>query len=153
MGFADYLEINRIELLGRLNSRKKVLERLSELLAQRDKTLSARTVFDGLIEREHLGSTAIGGAIAIPHCRIKKIKQPLAALLKVENGVEYNAADEIAVKLFFALAVPEDATQQHLDLLASLASQLNDADFVNQLLQATDRDDIMRLIKSSHERL
>lgn len=153
MEFSDYLDIDQIELLERLNSQKKVLECLSDLLANQDEILDARTVFARLTEREHLGSTAIGGAIAIPHCRIKKIKRPLAALLKVGNGVEYNAPDEIAVKLFFALVVPEDATQGHLDLLASLANQLNDIDFVNQLLQASDKHDLIRLIKISHERL
>lgn len=153
MDFSDYLEIDQIELLKRLNSQKKVLEQLSELLAAQHETLSAMTVFDKLNEREQLGSTAIGGAIAIPHCRVAEIEEPLTALLRVEDGVEYNAPDEIAVKLFFALVVPEDATQQHLDLLANLAGQLHDTDFVNQLLRTSDKDAILHLIKSGHERL
>ena len=80
-----------------------------------------------LFEREQLGSTAIGKRVAIPHCRIDDLSNPIVALLRVSQGVNYEAPDELPVKLIFALLLPSDATQQHLDILASLASRFNDA--------------------------
>ena len=147
MDFADYLTADHISLAPQINSKKKVLERLAEMFVLQDETLDKNTVFNKLLEREHLASTAMGGAIAIPHCRLDTLAQPIVALLRVDNGVEYDAPDGIPVKLFTALLVPEDATQQHLDLLANLASQLNNTGLVKQLLEASETSEVLKLFK------
>lgn len=153
MDFAHYLSTDHIKLLHQSGSRKKVLEDLSAMLARQDEALDRETIFNKLVEREQLGSTAMGGAIAIPHCRMKPLEQPVVAVLRVTGGVEYDAPDKLAVKLFFALIVPEEATQQHLNLLAGLAGVLNNADFAGSLLSASDEKEILDLLRNSHEEL
>ena len=94
-----------------------------------------------------MGSTAVGHGAAIPHCRIAGLERPLAALLRVGAGIDYDAADGLPVRLFFALLVPENADQQHLELLAGLATQLNEPVFVRRLLEAGSADEILGLLR------
>ena len=147
MHFSSYLHTDQIKLLDAISSKKKALELLSELLASHNGALDAHQVFSQLCEREQMGTTAVGHGAAIPHCRCANLEGPLAALLRVTAGVNYDAADGLPVRLFFALLVPENATRQHLELLAGLATQLNEPVFVRRLLEADDEDKVLDLLK------
>lgn len=147
MHFSRYLTTAQIRLLDSVSSKKKTLETLSELLTSQNGALEAQRVFTALFEREQMGSTAVGHGAAIPHCRIAGLDRPLAALLRVGAGVDYDAADGLPVRLLFALLVPEDATRQHLELLAGLATQLNEPVFVRRLLEAGSADEILGLLQ------
>ncbi|MDD9805492.1 MAG: PTS sugar transporter subunit IIA [Gammaproteobacteria bacterium] len=147
MHFSRYLTTAQIRLLDSVSSKKKTLETLSELLTSQNGALKARQVFTALFEREQMGSTAVGHGAAIPHCRIAGLERPLAALLRVGAGIDYDAADGLPVRLFFALLVPENADQQHLELLAGLATQLNEPVFVRRLLEAGSADEILGLLR------
>lgn len=102
------------------NSRKRVLEAASDLLAEQYPELSARQLFDELMNRERLGSTGIGEGVAIPHCRID-CEHILGALITLEHSVDYDAIDDQPVDLLFVLVVPKEETSAHLELLAALA--------------------------------
>lgn len=78
--------------------------------------------------REDLGSTALGAGVAIPHGRVKGLKQPIAAFIKLRNPIEFAAPDGEPVSILIFLLVPEKATQQHLEILSSIAQLLSDAD-------------------------
>ena len=109
------------------NSRKRVLQAASELLAAQHQELSARALFDELMTRERLGSTGIGEGVAIPHCRLD-CEQILGALVSLENAVDYEAMDDQPVDLLFVLVVPKEENTAHLELLAVLAKIFNNAD-------------------------
>ena len=145
MNFSDYLDLDHIKLIDSA-TKKKSLVILSEMVCQAT-PLDPHTILAALFEREQLGSTAIGKGVAIPHCRIESLSNPIVALLRVSQGVDYEAPDELAVKLIFALLLPADANQQHLDLLASLASRFNDSTTVNSLLSAKDESDLLHRLK------
>lgn len=151
MNFATYLSEDRIILNEGISSKKKVLERLAEVLATQTKEIDKASIFDSLVDRERLGSTAMGKGIAIPHCRMQKLTEPLAALLRVSTGIDYDSPDGLAVTLFPALLVPEDATSQHLELLASLVARLNDEELVEQVLQAEEPAQILKLMEKNYE--
>ena len=102
------------------SSRKRVLEEASELLAGHY-ALDARGILDALLARERLGSTALGDGVAIPHCRLAGCAAPIGALLTLAEGIDYDAPDEVPVDLLFVLLVPEDAAEEHLQILATLA--------------------------------
>jgi PTS system nitrogen regulatory IIA component len=106
------------------NSRKRVLEAVSDLLAEHHPDLSARQLFDELMNRERLGSTAIGEGVAIPHCRID-CNQILGALITLEHSIDYDAIDDQPVDMLFVLVVPREETSAHLELLAALARLFN----------------------------
>jgi PTS system nitrogen regulatory IIA component len=103
-------------------SKKRALELISELLCKNSSQLSSQKVFESLVNRERLGSTGVGNGIAIPHARINGIDEAIGAVLKLKTGVDYDAVDNLPVDILFALLVPESHTDQHLQILSTLAT-------------------------------
>jgi len=116
-------------------SRKRALEVASDLLAAEHQSLSARELFDQLMSRERLGSTALGEGVAIPHCRTS-CSEITAAFLHLTQPVDYDAVDGAPVDLLFVLVVPEDETSAHLDMLAQLAALFGEDDNRSKLRDA-----------------
>jgi PTS system nitrogen regulatory IIA component len=85
-------------------------------------------------EREALGSTGLGQGVAIPHGRIRGIKQAIAAVVRLRRPVEFDAPDAQPVGLLVALLVPENARQEHLELLSELAQMLSDRELRSDLM-------------------
>ena len=148
MHFCDFLPAANIRLLrNRINSRKKVLETLAEMMADAHSGIDKQTIFNHLTDREKLGSTALGQGIAVPHCRIPNLDTPRAALLHVVPGVDYDAPDGMPVTMFFTLLVPENAAEEHLELLSGLAATLAQPTVKEQLLEADSAEQIMAALK------
>jgi PTS system nitrogen regulatory IIA component len=74
----------------------------------------------------------------VPHCRLARADRPIAALAHLSEAIDYEAPDNEPVDLLFALVVPEDATDEHLNLLAAVVERFNDADRVAELRAASD---------------
>lgn len=108
-------------------SKKRLLERAAELLAAGDQTF-AESIFERLLERERLGSTGLAGGVALPHARMPGVSEASGAFIRLGDAIEFDALDGQPVDLVFALMVPEEATEEHLQLLAELARMFNDAD-------------------------
>lgn len=119
-------------------SKKRALELAAEKLALRFPELDADAVFDGLMARERLGSTAVGEGVAIPHCRIDSCDYPVAALVRLAEPVDFDAPDGGPVDLLFVLVVPQEAHSTHLELLASAARALNEPSYRDALRSAGD---------------
>ena len=118
-------------------SKKSALEQAAQVIAERDPDLDARRLLRELLARERLGSTGLGGGIAVPHCRMQ-CKQPLAAFMRLAQPIDFDAPDDRRVDLMFTLVVPSDAAQVHLDLLGALVSLLNEPDNPMRLRRAED---------------
>lgn len=118
---SDLLVTERINLDCPAASKKRALEKLAELLAGGDSTTVAETIFGRLVERERLGSTGMVDGIALPHARIKGVTVCRGAFVHLREAIDFDSIDDKPADLIFALLVPENATQQHLDLLAKLA--------------------------------
>jgi nitrogen PTS system EIIA component len=138
MQIADLLREDRVRLDAGITSKKRALERLSELLAGEDAGPSAGLVFDALSARERLGSTGLGHGVAIPHGRMAEIDAPRTALLRLEQGVDFEAIDHEPVDILIALVVPEKSTSEHLELLAQLARALSQPDNIAALRRSVD---------------
>lgn len=117
-------------------SRKRAIEIASDLLAARHPELSARTLFDALMARERLGSTALGEGVAIPHCRAE-CSGIIGGFLQLASPVEYDAPDGAPVDLLFVLVVPPDEATAHLEVLATLARLFQDPESRRRLRQQT----------------
>ena len=102
-------------------SRKRTLQVLGEVFAGADPALSAQGIFDRLVARERLGSTGLGEGCALPHARVPGLGRALAAFLRLRKGVDFDAPDHEPVDLVFALLVPEESTEEHLEILAAIA--------------------------------
>lgn len=130
-------------------SKKKALEAAADLLASGQNTLSAALIFEKLLERERLGSTGLANGIALPHARAQGLTQARGAFLTLDTGVDFDAMDEKPVDLIFALLVPDNATQEHLNLLAALAGLFRDPHLCKQIREASTIDQIIHLLTES----
>ena len=99
-----------------------------------------------LLEREKLGSTGLGFGVAIPHGRIRTLKEPACAFVRTQAPIPFEAPDGQSVSLVFALLVPEHATEAHLEILSELAQMFSDPDLRDQLAKVHDIQAAHRLI-------
>lgn len=113
-------------LLGLETASKKRLFEEVGFLFERTVKLNRAVVTDSLFARERLGSTGLGYGVAIPHGRIKGLKEPQIAVLQLKAPIGFDAVDGAPVDLLIVLLVPENASQKHLDLLAEIAELLAD---------------------------
>lgn len=127
-------------------SKKRALQELSELIAEKDNSVSTNEVFDSLINRERLGGTGIGHGAAIPHGRLKNCKNITGAFIRLKNAIDFDSVDNTPVDLLFALIVPEESTDEHLKVLAMLASMFNDEEFRNKLRSSNTCDGMQQLL-------
>jgi PTS system nitrogen regulatory IIA component len=136
MRITDILSPERMLCHVQASSKKRVLEYFSKLLATEASTLSSHDIFNSLLARERLGSTALGKGVAIPHARVSHCQVTLAAFLQTEEGIDFDAVDKQPVDLLFALMVPEQSTEEHLEILAEIAAMFSDAAFRDKLRHA-----------------
>ena len=106
-----------------ITSKKRAFEEAG-LLFEDLYGLARASIADSLFARERLGSTGLGHAVAIPHGRLKGLKNPLLAVFLLAEPIGFDAPDELPVKLMFFLLVPEASTQRHLEILANIAGLL-----------------------------
>lgn len=118
-------------------SKKRAFEQAG-LLFENNQGIARTAVFHSLISRERLGSTALGHEVAVPHGRIKDLKDPIGAFMRLSEPIRFDISDGRTANLLFFLLVPEHATQIHLDLLAEIAQLMSNADLREQLQQETD---------------
>jgi PTS system nitrogen regulatory IIA component len=130
-------------------SKKKALEKLSELLSSAQGTPNSRVVADRLLAREKLGSTALGFGVAIPHGRCADVSTAVAAFLKLDDGVDFEAADGEPVDLVVGLLVPEECTDGHLQLLAQLAELFSQSEVRDRLRGHISSTDLLQIISQS----
>ena len=129
-----------------ISSKKRLLEELAGLLSQQRTALDKDTVCRALTERERLGSTGIGGGIALPHGRLNGINECIAAAIRLREPLDFDAPDEKPISLAIALLVPADAAAQHLQILADLARLFHDASRREQVLKAPDTAELAALL-------
>ena len=143
---ANFLALERIGCKVDASSKQKVLAELGKLFECSAPGLTQDAVFDRLLERERLGSTGLGYGIALPHARVPDLEQAHGAFIQLSAGVDFDAIDNQPVDLVFALLVPEVATQEHLQLLAGLATLFSQAAFCERLRRAEDRQTLLELL-------
>jgi PTS system nitrogen regulatory IIA component len=121
-----------------INSKKQVLERISHTACQAHPNLNYVEVLQALIQRERLGSTALGHGVAIPHARIQNIGKPLVCLLTLHNAVNFYEDDHVAIDIVFGILAPENANKEQLGILADIATRLKNQYYRDQLRAAKD---------------
>lgn len=152
MQLTDFLTTDRIACNVDAHSKKRALEELSELISHDQQSISATDIFDCLLSRERLGGTGIGFGVAIPHGRLKDSNHSTAALVQLNNGIDFDAIDNEPVDLLFALVVPEQATEDHLKILALLAAMFKDEELRSHMREAKNPEEIMQLIREWQNR-
>jgi len=142
MHLSQILTSETISLANTASSKKKVLEEASSLLSGGSRDTPEEAIYERLLERERLGSTGVGHGVALPHARIKGLSAPRGAFLQLTEGADFDAIDNAPVDLVFALIVPEETTQEHLQLLALLAAVFSNAALRDKLRHSASSNEI-----------
>ncbi len=149
MKISEILAPGRISCDIVVNSKKAALETLAGMIAEGDGELTQAEVFESLIAREKLGSTGLGNGIAIPHGRQKGSTKTIGAFMRLNTGVSYDAVDQKPVDLLFALLVPEESTEAHLQILSQLAKLFSDPETLNKFRECESSEQIFALLTNA----
>jgi PTS system nitrogen regulatory IIA component len=141
LGFASTLVLVNVDA----TSKKRVFEQAG-VLFENQHAIARGIVTDNLFARERLGSTGLGHGVAIPHGRVKGLKNPLAAVLRVQQAIPFDAPDDEPVLLLIFLLVPEAATQRHLEILSEIAEMLSDRELRERLKSEPEAAGVHKLI-------
>ena len=143
MIISDIISLDRTECAVECQSKKRIFEVISEIAVKENPQLEMSDVLSSMLAREKMGSTGIGNGIAIPHGRIDGISDIVAVVVTSEEPIQFDAIDDKPVDIFFALLVPSEQTQEHLQTLSSIAKKLSDKDIVKAIRNAKNRDEII----------
>lgn len=147
------LSPGRIRLNETVRSKKKALELCADAFSQSCPELDQDSLLDAFMLREKLGSTALENGIALPHCRIPGCEKAMATIISLTESIDFDARDQLPVDLLWALIVPEQATEQHLQILAAIAEFLSDPASVAAIRNAADSDRLYTMLTSSESAL
>jgi PTS system nitrogen regulatory IIA component len=143
MKITTLLSPDRVACCDDIASKKRLLQHLSELLGKSSPQLSQQAIFDALVNREKLGSTGLGKGVAIPHGRMAALEQPLCAFISADKPVDFDASDNQPVDLVFCLLVPEDSTEEHLQVLSTIAEIFSNPSICSALRECDSAECIL----------
>jgi len=142
------LAIERIQVHSSISSRKRLLETMANLLTTGlNEDAKEKDVYHLLLEREKLGNTGIGNGVAIPHSRCDFTEHAIVSIITLEHAVDYDSLDRQPVDVAFGLLVPQEANQDHLNLLANIAKLMSNESHKKALLSADKPIEITNLIR------
>lgn len=136
---------------ARIDSKPKALVQTAQLLAD-TYGLDAGEVLENLEARENLGSTGFGRGVAIPHCRSKTVRRPSLALIRLEQPLDFAAADALPVTLVCGLVSPENAGATHLHALAAISRLTRDETMMQMLADAPTTEAVYALLTNQFQR-
>ena len=139
-----FLSCDDIVLDMNVRDKKEALEEAA-LAVETRHHLNHAPIFRALWRRELSGSTGLGHGIAVPHARIVGISEPIVLLVRTKLPIRFGAPDREPVSVLFVILVPERATEEHLEILATVARLFGDANFRNRLSAATEPAAIRQL--------
>jgi PTS system nitrogen regulatory IIA component len=128
----------------RASSKKRAFELAAKHINRSVPHLETGDVYRGLIEREKLGSTAVGDGIAIPHCRLEGCDSITGSLFVLKDPIDFLAHDDEPVNIMFVLLVPPSETIEHLATLGMLAERLQVKTYRKDLITAKDNEELYK---------
>jgi PTS system nitrogen regulatory IIA component len=134
---AKILPLENVLLDLDVSSKKRAFEQVG-LLFENNCSIARAVVSENLFSRERLGSTGLGYGVAVPHGRIKGLKQPIAAFVRLTQPIPFESPDGNPVNLLFFLLMPDNVTQQHLEILSEIAEMFSDQAFRESLSAIQD---------------
>ncbi len=145
MPLIDLIAPNAILPALKVNSKKQVLQQLAERAAVLTGQ-NERAIFDILMQREKLGSTAVGNGIAIPHGKMPGLSRLFGLFARLDRPIDFEALDNQPVDLVFLLLAPEGAGADHLKALARIARLLRDAGLAHKLRASHDAESLYAVL-------
>src|SRR5436305_1166944 len=131
--------------------RAGALRALAAAAAEQGLVADPAALYGRLAEREELGSTGIGGGVAIPHCKVPGLGREVVAVAVCEAGVDFGAVDGKPVRVLFLVVSPPGSPAEHLRVLAAISRWVKADGNVGRILAAPDRQAIYRLLGEPDE--
>jgi PTS system nitrogen regulatory IIA component len=142
MYIQNLLSRNRVSLSLPVPNKERLFEQVGKLLHEGPDHLDAIQASAALRAREALGSTGIGAGVALPHGRVKGLKDAIGAFCTLQSSLDFDAVDQKPVNMVFALLVPEEASDEHLKILAELAGLFSNKAWRERLLEARTPEEL-----------
>ena len=139
----DFIDLNL-----QVGNKADAIKKLSTMLSDTGKVSDGNHFVNAVLEREKLGSTAIGAGIAIPHARATTVNEVSIAFARSGSGIDFNSVDGDPVHLIFLLAAPIESGSLYLKLLARISRLLRYQDLIEDLRKATTKEEVVRIIAS-----
>ena len=146
MRLADVLREEYIITDLEAREKKELLNEMVSVIMVIETELDRDSVLRALLERERLGTTGIGHGVAIPHGRVKGLRDLKVFFGRSRKGGNFDSMDKLPVHLFFLIMAPENSASAHLKVLASISQLLKNQEFRTRLLTADTRSEIYRAI-------
>ncbi len=153
MRILDFLRSDAIIASLRSVTKAEVLNELVGPIAQANPHVDKDGLVKSLIERENLGSTGIGGGVAIPHGKYEGLQKLTASFGRSAGGIDFSSMDNKPAHLFFLLVAPKNSAADHLKALARISRLVKDPLLKNSLQHADSREEIFRLLEEYDLRL
>ena len=132
----------------------EVIKEMVNFLRKKNLISKEKDLCDKLIQREQLGSTAIGEGVAIPHCKLKSVGKPIIMLAISKKGVDFHSLDGKSSRVFFLVVSSPDNPSLNLQILAAIAHLVRKADsLLKKLMEAKTVGQILDVIREEEEKL
>ena len=146
MRITELLKKESIGLQVSVSTKEEAIDRLVDLMDAGGRLKDKAGYKEGILAREALGSTGIGGGIAIPHAKVEAVKEPGLAAMVVPDGVDYEAFDGSLANILFMIAAPAEGADVHLEALSRLSTLLMNPEFMEGLLKAESKEAFLKVI-------
>jgi len=144
---SDVLNVKHINLNLKASDKVSAIKELIDILYANGRISSKTELYKAIMEREAQATTGIGMGIAIPHCKSLAVKKPSIAFGRSERGVDFQSLDGELAYLFFLIAVPEDAADEHLRLLSQLSRKLVHQEVRQKLMEASSEEEVLKILQ------
>lgn len=146
MKLADYIDVELICHNINPENKTDLLENLSKLICDKHTNIDPKSLLENLLKREEENSTGIGSFIAIPHCIEEKISKTICLIAQIPDGVDFDAMDDLKVKLVFLLISPPLKMSEHIRLLARITRIIKDPNIVTALSTSSSKDSMLEIL-------
>ncbi|WP_440876219.1 PTS IIA-like nitrogen regulatory protein PtsN [Thalassotalea sp. PLHSN55] len=147
MKFQDILTLNCTHCAVSGSSKKRILEQICLTAAEQLDDISQQELLESLMVRERMGSTGIGGGIAIPHGRLPTSSKIVCVVVTSAEAIAFDAVDNRPVDIFIALFVPEASCKEHLNTLQSIAKLFSDKQICKGVRSCTTDQELFEFIQ------
>jgi len=150
MDITNMISTNTIELNVDLKSKEEVLNYITEILKKEKRITSKEETFKGYADREKQGTTGIGFGLAIPHCKTESVVNATIVFITLKNSIDWQALDDKPVNVVIGFAIPKKLSGTlYLEILSSLASNLMEEDFRDNLFSMNNKNDLIEFLQAN----
>lgn len=150
MAISALLSPHKIFIDVEVSSKKKLLELIANIAAD-ETSLPQSSIYSNLLNRERLGSTGLGQGFAVPHARLGDLEHTVGCFFRLKQPVNFESPDNRPVDLVFTIIIPQEANEEHLLILSSLARIFSNAEICEAIRAASSREEIEKIIQSAEQ--